>query len=116
MRAGALRHFGMLQERSTVKDEYGGQVTDWINVGRVRFMLAPAGGHEIEFGGSTRVQAMFKLTMRYRKGIKPTMRILEFALPEQDERIFNITNIDDIEGRRRQIDLTVIQGVSVGES
>lgn len=108
MRAGSLRQSGMLQARSEAKDDYGGQSVVWTDVAKVRFELQSTGGHEIEVGGSSRAQATFTLTMRYRPGLAPTMRIV------MGGRIFNITHISDLDERHRQLDLSVIEGASPG--
>ena len=110
MRAGALRLVGMLQDRSTARDAYGGQETAWRDICKVRFALEAAGGHEIDFGGSIRSQSSYKLSMRWRPGVKPTMRVV------MGDRIFNFTNVTDLEERHRELDITVVEGVSPGQA
>lgn len=107
MRAGELRKVGTLQERSTAKDEYGGQSPLFVDLATVRFKLESGGGREIEAASSSRAQALATIVMRYRPGVVPTMRIVMGA------RIFNITNVTDVDERHQELDLAVIEGESL---
>lgn len=110
MRAGALRKSGTLQRRTESRDDYGGQETLWQDVGPVRFELQPTGGHEIDVGGSARSQSMFTIVMRYRPGISTAHRIV------MGSRIFNITNVTDVDERHHELDITAVEGMSPGQS
>jgi SPP1 family predicted phage head-tail adaptor len=105
IRSGVLRNAGMLQDRSKVRDpDTGDQSTVWIDVRKVRFSLEATGGREIEVAGQVRAQSTFQIVMRWIPGVKTTMRIL------CEGRIFNITNINDVENRHRELDITAIEG------
>jgi SPP1 family predicted phage head-tail adaptor len=96
----------MLQERTASKDELGGQPQVWQDIAPVRFGLESTGGAEVQTGGGARAQSTYLITMRYRVGVKSTMRI------KQGERVFNFTHVDDIEERHRELNIAAIEGVS----
>ena len=106
MRGGMLRHQGMLQDRTTIRGEYGGQETIWKDIQPVRFGLESTGGREVETAGTVRPQSTFTLTMRWLPGVTPSMRIL------MGERAFNFTSVNDIEERHRELNIAVIEGAS----
>ena len=110
MRAGMLRHRGMLQQRSKSRDGVGGQSLAWIDIAPVRFAIEGLGGHESDIAGAVRPQSNYTITMRYRSGVDSKMRIV--GLHSLLGRVFNFTNINDTEERHRQLVISAIEGQS----
>jgi SPP1 family predicted phage head-tail adaptor len=110
MRSGALRQKGMLQDRSASRDSLGGQNLAWIDVAPVRFALQPQGGREFNTADAVRNQSTFTIMMRFRRGMNETMRIVgQGAIAG---RVFNFVNINDVDERHRDLEITAIEGLS----
>lgn len=110
MRSGALRQKGLLQDRSPSRDSLGGQSPAWIDIAPVRFALQSQGGREFNTADAVRSQSNFTISMRFRRGVKTTMRIV--GLGALNGRVFNFININDIEERHRDLEITAIEGLT----
>lgn len=82
----------------------------WMDVAPVRFGLEGLGGHEIDTAGAPRPQSNFTITMRYRSGVDSKMRIV--GLHSLLGRVFNFTNINDLDERHRDLEIAAIEGQS----
>lgn len=65
-----------LQERSTTRDEFGGVVPGWSDVATVWAGIVDVSGREYVAAGATQNSAITKITIRYREGVTPAMRVL----------------------------------------
>lgn len=106
MRAGQLRHVGILEDRTRSKDPIGGQPWVWLPVASVRFGIETTGGEEIPVGGGVRAVSKYLITMRWRAGVKPAMRI------SMGSRVFQFTQVNNIEERNRELQIEAIEGVN----
>lgn len=105
MRAGTMRFFGSVQKESTVRDDHGSQTIVWIDfLERVSFSLDAIGGQEIDAAGAVRAQSKFNVVMRWRDGVMAGMRLA------YRNRVFSIISANDPDGKRRELDLLVIEG------
>lgn len=99
MRAGALRHQLVLQEKSVSRDAYGGEVISWSTFAIVPGEAAPISGREIVQMRMADADVTTRFRIRHVVGVKPTMRVLWDSLP------FNITSVIDVGGRGRELEL-----------
>lgn len=96
----------MLQARTSGQDDYGGQLTSWVNVAPVRFSMVSTGGKKIESASSSRAQSIFQISMRWLPNVDASMRIL------LGTRALNFTNVNDVENRHRDLEIAAIEGAS----
>lgn len=106
MRAGDRRHRVLLQQRSTEQDEYGQPVEAWKNVQGLWCSIVPQGGKEVTVGDGVRNSAQYIISTRYVAGITAAMRL------DYKGRFFNVININNIDERSREMQITCIEGLS----
>ncbi len=100
MRAGDLRHRITIQELTEVKDPLSGEVTnDWKDICTIWAEIRALRGREYFAAQQTIAESSHEITIRYRKGIKPTMRAVH------DDRIFDIQAVLDKDGKMRYLSL-----------
>lgn len=99
MNAGQLRHRVTIQRFERVEDEGGGYAEDWKDVATVWAAVKPMRGNERYEAQQVQSTLTHKVTIRYRAGIKPQMRLL------YGNRVFNIEAVIDIEERHRWLEL-----------
>lgn len=84
MRAGQLRQRVTLQRKIITRDSFNAEVVEWSTFATVWAKIETIGGSEsisIEQGAATLTH---KITIRYRSGLVPTMRVV------WDDHTFNI--------------------------
>jgi SPP1 family predicted phage head-tail adaptor len=108
VRSGALRKRVTIQRRSDSVDEYGGQSVAWNDVATVWASLSPTGGKEEPQSGMVRAVASFNIQMRYFAGLTPKDRLV------YNGRIFDIVNINDVDERHREYEITAREGQNSG--
>lgn len=106
MRAGQLRKVGMLQQRPTTRDSYGGTPAAWTDVAPVRYMIDATAAREMQSAGNVRAVATVTITMRYRSGVVPGMRIRSEATDFEPFRYWNITAVHDVNMKHYELELT----------
>jgi head-tail adaptor len=106
MRAGQLRLVGMLEERTRAKDQLGGQPWAWLPVASVRFGIETTGGDEQQVAGGVVATSRYTISMRWRKGVKPTMRI------SMGDRVFQFIQVNNVEERNRELQIIAIEGMN----
>ena len=99
MNAGQLRHRVTIQQLTRVEDEGGGYAEVWADVATVWAAIKPMRGNERYEAQQVQSTLTHKVTIRYRAGIKPQMRLL------YGNRVFNIEAVIDIEERHRWLEL-----------
>ncbi|AEE98030.1 phage head closure protein [Mahella australiensis] len=100
MRAGELRHRITIQEAISAQDKAGQPIEAWQDVVTVWAKIEDLNGRE--YLAAKQVPAnevTTRITIRWRDGIKPTMRIIT------EQRIFDIQSIIDPDGRKQQLEL-----------
>lgn len=99
MNVGQLRHRVTIQQLTRVEDEGGGYAEVWTEVATVWAAIKPLRGNERYEAQQVQSTLTHKVTIRYREGIKPQMRLTYKG------RIFDIESVIDIEERHRWLEL-----------
>jgi len=101
MNPGRLRHRIIIQELTDLRDPISGEIidTDWQDVCTVWAEIRALRGREYFAAQQTIAESSHEITIRYRKGIKPTMRAVH------DDRIFDIQAVLDKDGKMRYLSL-----------
>jgi len=99
MNAGKLRHRVTIQELVRADDGYGGIIETWQDVATVWAAVEPLRGSERYRAQQVQAELSHKVTMRYRAGVKPQMRLLH------NGRVLNIEAVIDAEERHRWLEL-----------
>lgn len=111
MRAGKLRHRITIQEKQSQQDQTTGEMIDsWVTVAeKIPAEIVPLSGREFIAAKAEQSEITARITIRYRKGINDTMRILH------NDRIYSIQAVlaDDKSGIEH-ITLPVFEGVNNG--
>lgn len=94
MKIGKLRHRVTIQKLISTPDGGGGSTKTWIDDATVWAAIEPLRGGERYVAQQIQSELTHKITMRYREGIKPQMRI------KYKDRIFEILSVIDIDERR----------------
>lgn len=76
MRAGRLSERVTLQSLTAGQDEYGAPSTVWTDTATVSASVDDLTGREYVAAGGTQNAVTTKITIRYRAGVVPTMRVL----------------------------------------
>ena len=98
MKIGPLRHRLTLEQPS---ETAGDAVVSWTKVAEIWGSIDGLSGFERT---ALQSEADYRVTIRYRDGITPRMRLRDGA------RVFGIQGSPiDPDGRRRQLDLTVVE-------
>lgn len=100
MRAGELRHRITVQESIAVQDETGQPIETWQDIATIWAKIEDLNGRE--YLAAKQVPAnevTTRITIRWRDGIKPTMRVIT------EQRIFDIQSIIDPDGCMQKLEL-----------
>ena len=92
---GALRHRLALEEAQRVSDGAGGFTETWTTVANVWAAVRPTGGTETVDSGRLAGRVSHVVTMRFRPGVAPAMRLRKNA------RVFQILAAIDEDERHR---------------
>jgi len=106
MNAGKLRHRVTIQQLVATDDGYGGITETWQDVATVWAAVEPLRGTERYRAQQVQAELSHKVTIRYRPGIKPDMRL------KYGDRILEIEAVIDVEERHRWLELLCSEVVS----
>ncbi|ENM0054915.1 phage head closure protein [Stenotrophomonas maltophilia] len=108
--AGRLRHRVLIQQQVTTKDSDGVEQTAWVDVATVWASVEPLSAREFIQSGQTQSAVTARITMRYRDGLSPSMRLVHRG------EIFNIAGLlpDKVSGLE-YITIPVSAGVNDGQ-
>ncbi len=107
--AGDLRHRVLIQHQVTTRDEDGVQITSWVDVATVWASVEPLSAREFIQSGQTQAAVTARITIRYRAGLMPTMRIVHRG------QVFNIAGLlPDKASGLEYITIPVSAGVNDG--
>ena len=108
--AGKLRHRVRLQEQQTVQNPNTGAVkTEWADVASVWAAIEPLSAREFIEAAATQASVTARITIRYRPGVRPTMRI------RHGGKIYGIEGVlSDKESGREYLTLPCSEGPSEG--
>lgn len=77
MRAGDLRHRIAIQYQAEQQDPVTGEIARaWVDFARVWAAVDPLSARDLIAGQASQSEASGRITIRYRQGVLPTMRIL----------------------------------------
>src|SRR5579864_6688296 len=104
MRAGTLRKVGWVQQRGQARDSMGGLPSSWMDVMKIRYQFQTLSSHAVDSAGNIRATATSRITMRWRDGIQPGMRIRAEETDVEPQRFFNITAVNNVDQRHHQLE------------
>ena len=111
MRAGDLRRRIVIQHQTKQQDPGTGEITTaWVDFARVWASVDPLSARDLIAAQASQSEASGRITIRYRSGVLPTMRILHRG------QIFTIIGqpLPDRNSGLEYLTLVVATGVSDG--
>lgn len=108
MQAGKLRRRIEIQRRTATQDDYGQPLTTWTTEITTQAEFEPLNGRELVAAQAVQSEVTHTVTIRYRAGITPAMRI------KYDGRLFNIHAVLDEAERHRMLTLLCSEGLNDG--
>ena len=108
MRIGKLRHRIKIQEYTAGRDSFGSEEPIWTDVVTVWASVTPGSGKEHFASAQVNAEVSTKISMRYRSGITPKMRVA-FGT-----RIFEIVSVLNYEERGIELNLMCKESVPDG--
>jgi len=99
MKIGQLRHRLEIQEKKSVKDEWGNQVSEWFTVATAWAAIEPIRGEEYWAAGAQQGETIHRVTMRYVPCVTPK-HLLLFG-----DRILEIESTLNLAERSRLVEL-----------
>ncbi|MEH7875744.1 phage head closure protein [Bacillus velezensis] len=103
-----LRHRLTFQKKTKIQDEE----LNWIDTYEDVFTVWGAvegsgslGNNETTIAGALGVKTPKKITVRYRKDIKPNMRIVKRVPKEKTERVFDILDTSDPDDQEEELEI-----------
>ena len=114
--ASRLRHRVTLQQEVHTSDGAGGTTKTWSNISDLWAEIIPVagaagsalnklGGKEVVLGDQVQAEISHKITLRYRSGVTPDMRLV------YESGIFNIRYVAITNEIHQQLELLVQEGV-----
>lgn len=110
MKIGKLRHRVTLQEYVTARDSFGAEIPTWVDVATVWASVSPISGKEYFAAHQINAEVSTKITMRFRPGITPKMRVLF------NNRCFEILSVLSFEERGIELALMCKERVPDGQT
>lgn len=107
IRAGDLRRRISIQNRSTVKTS-GQEQQTWTEVLSCWAEISPLTGRELIAAQAQVSEVTHEVTIRYRAGITPRMRIV------YQGRVFNILFVNDLDTQHRKLVMQCSEGLNQG--
>jgi len=108
MKIGKLRHRVKIQAYTAGRDSFGAEEHVWMDVATVWASVTPVSGKEYFASAQTNTEVSTKITMRYKSGITPKMRVVLGA------RIFEIISALNFEERSVELNLMCKESVPDG--
>lgn len=99
MRAGDLRQRVTIQRRVETPNSFGALERSWEDVATVWAAVEPLQGREFFASKEMYSEVQYRVRMRYREGVEPTMRVLWNGLA------LDIKAVIDVEARHRELQL-----------
>lgn len=105
MMAGKLRHYVSIEVPFATKNTFSEKAVEWQLFNKVWANIETLNGRDKAVAAASWPSATNKISMRYLKGLLPTMRI------RFEDTIYSILNVNDVELRHRDIEITAESGV-----
>ena len=77
MKAGRLNRRVTIQQKSVARDALGAEVITWVDVATVWAEVSPYSGREFVALRQAQDEITTRITIRYRPGITPAMRVVQ---------------------------------------
>ena len=103
MKIGELRHRVTIQEKTVSIDAYGGEVVTWSTVVTVWAAVEPLSGREFLEGRRQENEINYRIRIRYREGLTPSMRVVWGSTTSGGARAFDIEAVIERASGRREI-------------
>ncbi|MCC2532714.1 phage head closure protein [Bacillus velezensis] len=103
-----LRHRLTFQKKTETQDEEGNWNATYVDLFTVWGAVEGAvslGNSETMIAGALGVKTPKKITVRYRKDIKPNMRIVKRVPKEKTERVFDILDTNDPDDQGEELEI-----------
>jgi len=111
MRAGTLRHRVTIQEKPAVtRDSHGQEILGWSTLATVWARIEPISGRESVENKQEQATVSHRVTIRYRTGVRPTMRLLHLTR-EGDNQYLLIESIIEADERGRMLVLSCVEHI-----
>ena len=99
MQAGKLRRRIEIQRRTATQDDYGQPLTTWTTEITTQAEFEPLNGRELVAAQAVQSEVTHTVTIRYRAGISPSMRVvhrgilygIEAVVPDQTSGVRYLT-------------------------
>ena len=101
MRAGRLRHRGVIEEKAVSRDAYGAEAVTWTEVATGWMGVERVGGREWFQAQGMQAEVTARLRMRYRAGVRPEMRV------RVNGHTYDIVTVIDVQERGRELEVMV---------
>lgn len=108
--AGVLDQRVTLQRQVAGIDGYGQASTSWATVATVWARVQPLRGREFFAAAQMQAEVSTKISIRWRAGVAPTMRVLWRGLAHE------IVSVIEPDGARTVLELMCLQGVRDGRA
>jgi len=96
---GLYRHPVVIQKQTTITNDYGEQLTQFVDVAKTRAAIFPISGREYFASESVNSEVSHKINMRYLPNITPNMMI------SYNGRSFRIISVVNFQERCRELQL-----------
>lgn len=106
--AGDLQHRITLQQRVAGVNALGQAQTSWVNVAEVWAAVEPLRGREFFAAGQAQSEVSTRVTIRYRAGVVPAMRVVWRGEPHDIEAVI------EPQGQKQMLELMCTAGVADG--
>jgi len=94
-----LRHRVIMQQNQPTINAFGEETEHWVDIATVWASVEPLKGREFFAAQKENSETTVRITIRYRSGISPDMRI------KFDGKIYEINAIIDVEERHIELQL-----------
>lgn len=108
LRSGDLNRRVTIQQRATTPDTFGQQSGIWTDVASCWAGIEQLMGRELEMAQAINAETTHRITLRYRAGITPAMRVLYQA------RVLNVLSVIDPDTAHVSLQLMCSEGLNQG--
>lgn len=99
MEAGRLREEIVIQEKSVVRDAFGGETVSWVTFASVRAEVQPIAGREYVAMRQAQAEISIRFRLRYVAGVTPAMRV------SWNGGTYDIVEAINVNARNRELEL-----------
>jgi SPP1 family predicted phage head-tail adaptor len=99
MRIESLKRRVSLQKEHAVRDSFGAEILQWVELRKVWAGIYPLEGREFFAAQTVNAEITIKIIIRYTEGVSPKMRIVF------NNRIFEILSVINTGERKRELQL-----------